>query len=78
VLRALLTADRKAGAETVAAAYGIEPADALVSPHFLIGTPEQMVADLRQRREQWGISYFTMREDSLAELGPVVAELAGR
>jgi hypothetical protein len=36
-----------------------------------------MAEDLRQRRERWGFSYFTVREESMSALAPVVRELTG-
>ncbi|MCW2523359.1 MAG: luciferase-like, partial [Frankiales bacterium] len=78
VLRMAVTNDRHSGAEQIGQAYGIGPEDALASPHFLIGTPAQMAADLLERRERWGFSYFTVREESLRDFAPVIAELDGR
>jgi hypothetical protein len=70
VLRAAVTDRRQHSAEDVGRAYGIGAADALASPHFLIGTPEQIAADLLERRERWGISYYSIREDGLPLLTP--------
>jgi probable F420-dependent oxidoreductase len=78
VLRAVVSDTRQRSAADVGRAYGIGAADALASPHFLIGTPEQIAADLLERREQWGISYYSIREDGLTHLAPVVAALIGR
>ena len=44
---------------------------------LLIGTVDQMVEDLRARRERWGISYYTIFEPYLDALAPVVNRLAG-
>jgi probable F420-dependent oxidoreductase len=77
VLRAVLTSSRRDAAEEVGRAYGVGPDDALASPHFLIGTEHEMAEDLRERRERWGFSYFTVREESMSALAPVVGELAG-
>ena len=54
------------------------PDAVLASPHFLIGTNQEMAQDLRERRERWGFSYFTVREESMSALAPIVSELAGR
>jgi probable F420-dependent oxidoreductase len=78
VLRMTVTNERRRGAEEIGKAYGIGPEDALASPHFLIGTPAQMADDLLERRERWGFSYFTVREESLIDFAPVIAELNGR
>lgn len=46
-------------------------------PYLLIGSIEQICADLQARREQFGISYITIFERSMEALAPVVARLAG-
>jgi hypothetical protein len=74
-LRAVVTSNRRDAAEEVGRAYGVGPDDALASPHFLIGTHRQMSEDLRERRQRWGFSYFTVREESMRALAPVVTEL---
>jgi hypothetical protein len=44
----------------------------------LVGTVNQMVDDLRARRDRWGISYVMTHEPYMKALAPVVARLAGR
>ena len=39
-------------------AYGISPDDVLESPHFAVGSIEQIVDALQERRERFGISYL--------------------
>ena len=53
------------------------PAHILESPQFVVGSVDQIVADLQERRERYGISYITVFGDSLDEFSPVVARLAG-
>ena len=48
------------------------------SPYVLVGTVDQMVADLEARRERWGISYIMTHEPFMDALAPVVAQLVGR
>jgi hypothetical protein len=50
----------------------------LQSPYVLIGTIDQMVADLEARRQRWGISNYVVHEPYLDAFAPVVARLAGR
>lgn len=45
---------------------------------FLIGTIDQMVETLLERRERFGISYIQVAETHLETLAPVVARLAGK
>jgi hypothetical protein len=49
----------------------------LASPHFLVGSVDQMVADLQMRRERYGISYITVFGDAIDTFSPVVARLVG-
>ena len=47
------------------------------APYLLIGTVEEMIQSLRQRRERWGISYYTVQEPFAEALAPVVGRLVG-
>jgi probable F420-dependent oxidoreductase len=49
----------------------------LASPRFLIGTIDQIVADLQERRERYGITYITVYGEYVDTFSPVVAQLAG-
>jgi hypothetical protein len=42
-------------------------------PTILIGSPEQIEADLHQRREQFGLSYFVVPDTALDQIAPVIA-----
>jgi probable F420-dependent oxidoreductase len=70
--RVIVTDDRQAAASDLAAQWGKPAEDLLDSPHLLIGTPAQMAADLRRRRERFGISYITIFERDIAAFAPVV------
>lgn len=55
------------------------PAEAVAeTPFALIGTPAQLIDDLRARRDRWGFSYVIVGADDVEAFAPVVAELAGR
>ncbi len=73
----LLTDDAAGVAEAMAPHFGIDPADALHVPLALLGTVDEMVEELQWRREEYGISYWSIESDSWEALGPVVAKLAG-
>jgi len=45
-------------------------------PTFFIGIEDQIVDDLRQRRERYGVSYIVVRDSQLSEATPVVRRLA--
>jgi probable F420-dependent oxidoreductase len=80
VQRVIVTDDRRKAAEELATGRWarLTPEDILASPYVLVGTVDQMVDDLRARRERWGISYVMTHEPFADALAPVVARLAGR
>ena len=74
---ASVSADREHLAEVLAAGFGLTPAEALGSPHALVGTVEQLVDDLVERRERFGINVIGLPFDAMDAFAPVVARLAG-
>jgi hypothetical protein len=48
------------------------------SPIYLIGSHDEMAADLEQRRAELGVSYVVFYDDVAASLAPLVSRLAGR
>lgn len=74
---AVVSDDRQSLLDALAPGFGISPADASDSPHALVGTPQQMVEQLRANRERWGISYIGVPSTAVDDLAPVVARLAG-
>ena len=54
-----------------------EPQEVLDMPHFLIGTIDQIIDDLRARRERFGVSFIVVPGDAADALAPVVERLAG-
>ena len=78
VQRVVVTGDRHGAAEELTRRWTQLSADEILqSPYVLIGTVDQIAADLRARRERWGISYYVVHEPYLDALAPVVARLAG-
>ena len=55
----------------------LSAADILESPYVLMGTVDQIVADLQRRRARWGLSYYVIFERDMDTFAPVVARLAG-
>jgi len=72
-----VTDQREMVAGQMASHFGLSAEQVLNSPHCLIGTPEQISADLLRRREQYGISYITVLKEHVDMFAPVVARLAG-
>ena len=77
-LQASVTDDRDVVAQAFAPRSGIDPRDLLEVPHFMIGTIDQIVEDLEQRRERYGISHVVVPGDAANDLAPVVERLAGK
>jgi probable F420-dependent oxidoreductase len=78
VSNVIVTDDREAAADRLAAEIDVSPEDVLASPQVLIGTVDEMVEDLQRRREEFGLSYFVVVEGDMEKLAPVVARLAGK
>ena len=74
---AMVTDDAKGIAEAMAPNFGIEPDEALHMPLALLGTFDAMAEELRWRRDEYGISYYSIEADVWDTLGPVVTRLAG-
>lgn len=50
----------------------------LASPHFLIGSVDQISEELLSYREKYGISYISVHERDMEAFTPVMARLAGK
>jgi len=70
--------DRRAAAERIAADLPVSAAEVLDSPAVLLGTVDQIVETLKERRERYGFSYIVILEPVMEAFAPVVARLAGR
>ena len=64
-------------ADELARAFGLPPEDALGSPAILIGTEDEIVETLVERRERMGFSYWVLHDGDVDDFAPVVARLAG-
>jgi len=73
-----VTDDRRAIAEAIASGMGAPDAEvALQTPALLVGTIDQIVDEVRARRDRWQMSYVVVPEEFAEVFAPVVAELAG-
>jgi probable F420-dependent oxidoreductase len=70
-----ITGDRHTVAAQLAPAFGLSPDEALEMPIVLVGTVDEICADLVARREIYGFSYIVVHD--LDAFAPVVARLAG-
>ena len=73
----VVTPDRRAAAEDLAAkALPYLTAEQILDcPFLLVGTPEQMAGQLRERRERFGFSYITVHGPYLEAFAPVIEHL---
>jgi probable F420-dependent oxidoreductase len=79
IQRVIVTDDRRSAAEDLTARWpGLSTDELLESPHVLIGTVDELVAQLQARRERWGLTYHIVFEAHAEALAPVVARLTGR
>jgi probable F420-dependent oxidoreductase len=73
----MITDDASGVADAMAPHFGINVEDALHVPLALLGTLDEMVEELQWRRQEYGISYWSIEADSWESLGPVVSALSG-
>jgi probable F420-dependent oxidoreductase len=72
-----ITDERAVLAAGMAGGFELEADDVLAIPHFLIGTLDEIVEDLRLRRDRFGISYVIVPGEVVDSFAPVVEKLAG-
>jgi probable F420-dependent oxidoreductase len=74
----IITDDRRTAAQDATEHLpALTPDDILDSPYLLIGTADEIAADLLARRERLGISYYVVFEPAMESLAPVVERLTG-
>ena len=74
---ARITDDAASFTAKLGGAMGLTPEQAAGSPHFLVGSEDQIVERLQQLREEHGFSYIAFSGPSDQAMVPVVARLAG-
>ncbi|HAG97860.1 MAG TPA: LLM class F420-dependent oxidoreductase [Ktedonobacter sp.] len=77
VFRIIITDHRVQAMQRAAGHIGLSVEEVATSPHLLIGSIDEIVADLQERRAQHGISYIEILEEYTEQFAPVVARLAG-
>ena len=75
---AAITVDIAPLGDRLAERFGAPLSDVLQSPIILVGTEEQIVERLQQRRARWGYSYTVFQREQAHAFAPVVAALSGR
>jgi probable F420-dependent oxidoreductase len=76
--RVVITDDRQAAAEVIAREWELDVEMVLDSPYMLLGSVDQIVEMLLERRERLGISYIVVFGRYVEEFAPVVSKLSGR
>jgi probable F420-dependent oxidoreductase len=77
VQRVTETRDRRGAAEELARRWpALSADDILASPFVLLGTLDEIEAQLLARRARWGISYCIVFESAIDVFAPIVARLA--
>jgi probable F420-dependent oxidoreductase len=74
---AAITDDPTGLAEAMAPGFDISAQDALESGVALAGPVDLCCETLQRRREEWGVSYIVLGDDTFEAFAPVVAKLAG-
>jgi len=72
-----ITEHRLQRADELGQPFGLAGRSLLDSPYAMIGTVDEIAADLVHRRASLGISYWTVSDKNLEEMAPIVARLAG-
>nr|BBH94327.1 LLM class F420-dependent oxidoreductase [Thermogemmatispora argillosa] len=77
VLEVIRTDQRQQALAEVASRYGLSEEQVASTPYFLIGSTEEIAAQLLRYRQQYHISYWVVWEEYMEALAPVVAMLRG-
>ncbi len=72
-----ITDDPQGLAEGMAATLGVDPVDALGSILMLAGSATEVEEILCRRRDELGLSYVVVGQESVEALAPIVARLTG-
>jgi probable F420-dependent oxidoreductase len=76
-----VTNDRRGAAQQMAEEWdevGFSIDQVLQSPHTVIGTVDEIVTDLQQRREHYGFSHIVISDDKIDAFAPIVERLTGK
>jgi probable F420-dependent oxidoreductase len=76
--RVVITDDREAAAAEMATQLPLSVEQILNAPAILIGSTDQIIATLQERRERYGVSNIVIIEPMMEEFAPVVAALSGQ
>jgi probable F420-dependent oxidoreductase len=77
-VRVIITDDREAAATEMATQLPLSVKQILDAPAILIGSTDQIIATLQERRERFGVSNIVIIEPIMEAFAPVVAALSGK
>ena len=66
------------GADRLALRFALSREQVMDIPHLLAGTVDQIGQQLREAREQYGISYLVVFDEHMEQFAPIVAHLANQ
>lgn len=73
-----VTDDRAKTVEGISSMFGVSKEMIDSSPFALIGSVEECIQQLLERRERWGFSYTIVGAENIDECAPIVAALRGK
>jgi probable F420-dependent oxidoreductase len=73
-----VTDDARGILEGIAGAFGVSVEDARLAPPCLVGSEDDIVASLEERRERWQMSYHVVDDNAIDVFAPIVERLAGK
>lgn len=77
----MICRDRRGTAESLIQSrgwHGIEADDVLEMPSVFIGTTDEIIDQIRQRRERYGFSYYVFSDSEMEATAPIVGALTGQ
>ncbi len=78
ILDMALTDRQGDGADRLALRFALSREQVMDIPHLLAGTVDQIGQQLREAREQYGISYLVVFDEHMEQFAPIVAHLANQ
>jgi len=76
VFEVVVTGHAREAAERVGAHIGLTVEEVFRAPSFLIGTVDEIVRLVEERRERYGLSYLTVTAGSMADFAPILKRLS--
>jgi probable F420-dependent oxidoreductase len=73
-----VTNDRATTVDGISSMFGVSKDMIDASPFALIGSVEECIEQLLERRERWGFSYTIVGAENIDECAPIVAALRGK